>query len=273
VAADVSDERIATPSPAKPSAPARKEPHRVRFLFLYGTLGAVVAAAIAGIVLLASSSSSSSKSSSGPVVDANHPWSAWTPMLTGVDPIRQIANHVGSSYRLDGHQLLSVTARVPSVPTTTGDLPISAVGVPVGSGSAVRGDLLTSDTSQEFVLCGTGSLCTISFGKPSVARGLMVRREALELALYTFKYIPNVNSVLTLIPAAPGDTTHHFAAYYTRSDLEPELRRPLTATIATHSLPKEEGSVDQLARRFTYEYTLQQGLGNDAVMFLQPFGP
>ena len=39
--------------------------------------------------------------------------------------------------------------------------------------------------------------------KPSKARHRLLRREALELALYSFRYLPDVTMVVTLMPPAP----------------------------------------------------------------------
>src|SRR5947209_5781330 len=54
-------------------------------------------------------------------------------------------------------------------------------------------------------LCGVGSTnCSIGVGTPSPDRLLLLRREALELALYTFKYISGTQNVVAILP--PGHT-------------------------------------------------------------------
>ena len=55
-----------------------------------------------------------------------------------------------------------------------------------------------------FSLCGLGQSCAIATGKASVERGTLVRREILELALYTFKYVGGVNHVIAFMPPARG---------------------------------------------------------------------
>ena len=42
-------------------------------------------------------------------------------------------------------------------------------------------------------------------GKPSQERLKVLHREALELALYTFRYLPDVEGVVTLLPPPPPE--------------------------------------------------------------------
>ena len=53
-------------------------------------------------------------------------------------------------------------------------------------------------------LCGLGAQCAINKGKPSNERGLLLQREALELALYSFRYLDGVKNVVALMPPSPG---------------------------------------------------------------------
>ena len=73
-----------------------------------------------------------------------------------------------------------------------------------GTGSSLS---LLSGNTIAFNLCGIGSdNCTIGVGKSSSPslRLLLLKREALELALYTFKYISNTDNVVAILP--PGTT-------------------------------------------------------------------
>jgi hypothetical protein len=103
-------------------------------------------------------------------------------------------------------------------------------------------------------MCGLGPGCTI-IGKASAERLLLVRREALELALYTFQYI-GADQVVVMLPpllrpvAVPGqpkkvkitsDPTN--AVFFRSSDLSGELSHPLDTTL-THSAPSV-GTVDR----------------------------
>src|SRR5581483_10408740 len=54
---------------------------------------------------------------------------------------------------------------------------------------------------------GRGSHCSIASGEATPTRGRLVRREALEVALYTFKFAPSIDSVAAFMPPAPGQST------------------------------------------------------------------
>ena len=58
-------------------------------------------------------------------------------------------------------------------------------------------------TTAVYNLCGLGTSCAIAAGTPSLAGELLLRREALELALYTFRYIHGVDSVVAILPPVP----------------------------------------------------------------------
>ena len=64
-------------------------------------------------------------------------------------------------------------------------------------------------------------------GTPTSERFLLLRRQALELSLYTFKYVDDVDSVLVFMPPTPkGDSNG--TVFLRRDDVADELRRPLT---------------------------------------------
>ena len=52
-------------------------------------------------------------------------------------------------------------------------------------------------------LCGSGDNCSIAIGTPSPSELQLLRREALELSLYTFKYVKDVDSVVVFLPPPP----------------------------------------------------------------------
>ena len=64
---------------------------------------------------------------------------------------------------------------------------------------------LLSGNTIAYNLCGIGGKnCAIGVGDAVLDRLLLLRREALELALYTFKYIGGVQNVVAILP--PGHT-------------------------------------------------------------------
>ncbi len=84
---------------------------------------------------------------------------------------------------------------------------------------------LLSGNTIAYNLCGFGGKdCAIGVGKPSANRLLLLRREALELALYTFKYIGGTQNVVAILP--PG----HPQRPATLSKKPPSAKATQTAT-------------------------------------------
>ena len=155
-------------------------------------------------------------------------WSVWQPNASGIDGTRQIADHVARRYRSEGGTQLTTNL---IAPFQIQQAPISAV--------AIRNDVRGSDnqfynysfpTNVPFTLCGLGTRCAIASGKPSLARGRLVRRQALELALYTFTYIKGSQSVLEYLPPAAGNQLT-YAMFLRKSDVKGALEQPLRETL------------------------------------------
>ena len=240
----------ATPARGGPSANTNR--NAPRFQFLFGALGALSVAVVALAIALLRA----------PAPAPERPWSGWKPADNGVDPAQQIAAYVAPRYRLDdGKQIVAVTG---GPPTLKGQ-PLT-LGV-VRSGqtpAALEGNNVL------YQLCGDGADCSIKAGKPSTERALLLAREALELALYTFRYVSGANQVVVTIPPPPpsgksktsaakltstgsgtgadttatsGSTTStsadsttstvSHALLFTQADLAPALDQPLSATLST----------------------------------------
>ena len=165
--------------------PAHVSPHAPRFQFLFGALGALSVAAIALVVALLRS----------PAPAPERPWSAWEPASGGVDPAQQIAAHIAPQYRLsNGRQIVEIAGGPPTLkgqPLTIGVIHSGQTPAPLEGNNVL------------YQLCGDGESCSIKEGKPSTQRGLLVAREALELALYTFRYVSGVDRVLVTLPPPP----------------------------------------------------------------------
>ena len=114
----------------------------------------------------------------------------------------QIADHVGRSYRLpSGDQLVAIKvggAQGGASPNVNG-VAVVKKGAPQTLGLQVYG----KDETAYYILCGSTKSCTINEGQPSVARGTVLRREALELALYTLEYAHPIDNVLVFFPPEP----------------------------------------------------------------------
>jgi hypothetical protein len=136
-----------------------------------------------------------------------------------------------------------------------------------------------------YTLNGLGPKGSVRGGKPSEARHLLLRREALELALYTFRYVEDVDLVVALLPPKPpekkkdGTTattedTPTQALFFRPGDLEPQLEIPLRATIpATTPRPEtipaaESRRIDALTRGNLFLASFQQGQDQKAFLVL-----
>ena len=116
-----------------------------------------------------------------------------------------------------------------------------------------------------FQLCGLGARCAINKGKPSNERGLLLQREALESALYSFRYLDGVKNAVALMPPSPGKKPWK-AMFFRRSDYEPALQRPLAATLPSppptlSALPDspEATVIQRLTDESVFRYSFQQG--------------
>jgi hypothetical protein len=253
-----------TPSAVPQYRPPRKR-YQARFLAVYFALGVVLAAAVAGLVLLVAR----------PGHHAAQIWSTWKP--TSSDPeamVKEIADHVGKEYRLTkgGGQLVGVVASKPAVQ----NIEIKAIAVRSAPGSNSNISILGADKTEMFILCGLGSRCSISKGKPTTARGRVLRRESLELALYTFKYVPGIESIVAFLPPKPGsDPT--YTLFLRKSDLRKELKRPLHQTLPrlsaptpTTTDPRETPVIDRLTLPSLFQYSLTQSQDGSAILILDP---
>ena len=155
------------------------------------------------------------------------------------------------------------------------DVAIKAVAVRNKGGTADEVSLFDSGNSLMFVLCGGGSACSIAKGTASVERGRLVRREALELALYTFKYVGSVKYIVAFMPPKKGSPAQ-YAVYFHRSDFDRELKHPLVQTLSPATPkqdtipPRETATIDKLTEPHTFKFSLQQAQQGDAILVLDP---
>ena len=242
-----------------PLAQPDATPHAPRFQFLLGVLIALGVAAVALVGALIVNNKSS---------PPGIPWSQWHPSSSGGNPAQQIADHVGPEYRLpSGHELVAVTGG-----------PLEIAGLPMTV--ALRSDpnnggniTLVSGTGVLYRLCGLASRCAIDEGKATTARHVLLQREALELALYTFRYVSNINQVVVFLPPPPGKPPSQ-ALFFRPSDLVQSLDHPLGDTLtpnapSTTSVATSVDTpiVDRLTTPTLYSFSLTQS-NQDASVFL-----
>ena len=119
---------------------------------------------------------------------AEQTWGTFQPAGLTQDRIQQIALHVSATYRTPaGHQLVSVSASIP--PVYQNDLKITQYILSYNDGGQTNYQAVPiSSNNVLYEMCGLGPRCSIDSGKATSARLRLLRREALELALYTFHY-------------------------------------------------------------------------------------
>jgi hypothetical protein len=267
-----------------PKAPTIREPGRserarnsgyhFRFSIVYALLAAVAAGSIAALVVVVTR----------PDAAKAQNWSKFEPTGSSIARTRQIATKVSGEYKLEAdHKLAAV---VPSPLQTTrflqGDsgpvsveVPISTLAVQpdVSTGKHEEGDfkLYNAATTVAYQMCGFGTTaqnCAIS-GPATTARGQLLRREALELALYTLKYVPGTNAVLTYLPPRADQAAPPTSVLVARSDVKEILDEPLSHTITPKSSivlgdkSADFAEVDKLTlpHLFTYDYQTLPGDG------------
>jgi hypothetical protein len=267
-------ERVQTPEtlpePARkaevgfPGGPQPPSTYAPRFRMITGALVGVAVGALAATGLLLAGG----KPDKGPA------WSQWKPSDRGTkDGADQIARHVATGYRLPtGDQLVLVTGgplRVAGL-----DLPVRiALDQSAGTGNADDISEVKGRTAM-YQLCGLGPRCSINKGQPSKVRGLLLSREALELALYSFHYLNGVKNVVALLPPSPGKKPEN-ALFFRKSDYEPSLQRPLAATLPSppptlNALPDspEATLIKRLTDQKLFRYSFQQSQDLSAFLVL-----
>jgi hypothetical protein len=255
----------------RPSRAGDEEPHAFRFRMAYALFAVVLGAVVGGFIVLLGRGGDSAP---------NQTWSSWQPQGSAFDKARQIGAHVAFQYRLpSGRELVAVIPHAPpEVQASTQAVPITHIALAQGS----RGEdlsVVSTENSIEYVLCGVGpqsSRCAISEGKPTVERARLLHRESLELALYTFKYVDGVDSVVTLQPPRVGQQPT-FTLFFRKDDFDQELTRPLRETLpgispftaAAFPIP-EQAEVAQLVSPHLFQYQYTQAPDGSALMYLTP---
>ena len=210
-------------------------------------------------------------------------WSAWEPTGSAERRAAQIGDHVSDPYRLpSGKALAPVTqAGQPNVTGPDGSIfVVRAVAVEpdTSAGRAEPDDIDTFDATKTvmYTLCGLGPACSVSEGQASRERHSLLRREALELALYSFKYIDGIESVLALLPPRP-DGQAATAVFLERTDVSAELAKPLKETLSAPETPaigqipaEEQQVIDRITRSRLYKYTYLQAQDGSPIMVLSP---
>ena len=252
---------------------ARRVAYRNRFAAFYVLLAIIAGAGVGALLVLVG------RGSPAPAPA----WSAWEPVGSSERRAAQIGDHVGDQYRLpSGNALGTVTYAGP--PTVTGPdgstFQVRAIAIrpdtTAGRAEADDIDTVNAGNTVMYTICGLGTSCSIAEGKPTVARGQLLRREALELALYSFHSLDGIDSTLVLLPPR-ADGKAATAVFVERSDVRSELGRPLQETLTAPLTPgvgeirrDEQRVVDRTTRSRLYEYSYLQAQDGSPVMVLTP---
>jgi hypothetical protein len=276
--------------------PRESFPHAGKFRAAMGLLVglAVGALAVAGVILIAGNKSSSSVK-----------WSDWQPSDSGMAGAREIADHVAPLYRISGTDQLAVVTVVNLANSAAAQAALasgtanqtSGLQIAVQPNSSSSSLSLLSGNTIAYNLCGLGTTnCAIGVGTASPDRLLLLKREALELALYTFRYISGTANVVAILP--PGHTTSsctlcakpdqhpvvrplNLALLFLHDELSPWLSSPLSQTLPEQFPPAvnqvraapESSLVEQITARGEFTENIEQAQDGSNLLVLKPLPP
>jgi hypothetical protein len=212
-----------TQSEGLPRFERQRAVHGGRFMIGYIVVIIMAGAAPTAIALL-------NRSDTAPSSAAN--WGRLAPESEGFQGARELAEKIATSYKgANGEQLAAITAS----PGEIQGLPVRYVAIRAGQRSRLNaGDVEVVDPEETilYTFCGLGGQrnCALP-GEPTAERSLLLRREALELSLYTFKHMKDVKSVISLLPPPAQDTNLAVFLQRDRRDVEEALDKPLAATL------------------------------------------
>jgi hypothetical protein len=239
--------------------------HAARFQFFNGALVFFAVAAVAlAFVFVATSDDRTA------TTDA---WASFKPSSDGLDTgAREIAEYVGRQYRMPtGEQIVAVTGGPLVLRVNQEQLPMR---IAVRESVADGGDISILDGKGVlYRMCGLGEKCSIAKGKPTNERALLLRREALELALYSFHDLKDIDHVVVFMPPAKGEDPS-IALHFARDEVAGQLARPLRTTLPlpvpnpdTITTAPNTPAVQQLTFANLFKFSLTTG-NQDANVFL-----
>jgi hypothetical protein len=201
---------------------------------------------------------------------------------------RQIATQVSSEYKASTASRLVTVFPSPLVApqlvqSSSGQpqavqVPISLIAVQpdTSTGQHEAGDFsfYHPERTVAYSMCSLGNsqqncgVSTITGASPDE----LLHREALELALYTIKYVPGTDAVVAYLPPPANPNAASTAVFISRKDLGPNLRLPLVRTLKPQKILLGEGVPDSghvaaltRARIYTVSYQTLPGEGTAAL--------
>lgn len=268
-----------------------RSPHADKFrLALAVLVGISVGAILIAVAVLLShhSSSTGAENQAG-----GEQWSSWQP--TRANTQSDIADYVAPFYRQNGTQQLAVV-------TPLNIASISASGTPSGNGMVVAfnaaGGGSGANSKQQlgilpgksvaYNICGLGAHNCQLGGTPSTLRMLLMRREALELSLFTLKYMPSADNVITVLPPTQppkksGAKPVTTAVVFDRKELSSLLSTPLDDVLSPEAPlvsqlklwknSEEASGVSQLTARALFSSKVEQQQDGTKLLVLNSLPP
>jgi hypothetical protein len=254
---------------------ARRSAYRSRFVLVYFGLAIALGAAVGALIVALESPKST------------HPKRAatFTPTESGEAGALQIANKVQSLYRVPNKlPFVEIIASRNSLQDGSGNLlRVRFQVVQPGDAQYLKdARQLTPQDAIQYSLCGAGPACSIP-GGATQARGSLLRREGLELALRTFMRDPHIdNVVIFLRPFNAPDGWEGVALMFDRNSITRGSPNLLTRSV-TETLPgfgksitpvqmtaNEITRINELTQPYLFVYRYQVIGGRDALLQLQP---
>jgi hypothetical protein len=242
VAEAVVPERSQDPARQEEGLPRLERPkavHSGRFMIGYMVIVLMVGAALVTLAFMSRDSSDSATTAAVGGVPVKE---------DGFQRAREIATEVARQYRgANGEQIVAVTAQ----PGEVSGLPLQYIALRHGRNQPLtEGDVSVVEPGQTalYSFCGLAGEqnCALP-GEATPERLMLLRREAVELSLYTFKFLPEIQTVVSLLPPVPrgeGQAPQTFAIYFQRRHLESVLGEPITKTLPERP-PFAEGDIAQ----------------------------
>lgn len=272
--ADVVSEQpgAAAPRPGKPGDTAFLRPpkgdivvNQRRFGFAYFVLAIGVGLAVGlAIVMIGRGSSHHASTFQG-----------FRPSASGELGAKQIADHIAFKYRqADGAPLAAVIGERPNFQGA----PLSYYLIRPHDAQDPNKDIAIFAVGNGIMysMCGFGRNCATSTAETQ-AEAQLLKREALELTMTTFKSDSAVQTVTTLLPPLSQGST--LAIIFKRSDLGSWIHRPLSDLLPGKGplKPGQIGSqeaqrIDMLEAGALYTYDAAQGPDGNAYLRLDPIG-
>lgn len=197
-------------------------------------------------------------------------WSSYKPPAGELyESAQSMADYVAPRYVSNGDPIAVVQAQPPIFEQS------EVAGIAFmqrpnqGVGTAYR-QFEAADNTMMYVFCGPAAGCALPARGEDVTP--LLRRESLELALYTFTYWPDINSVVVLLPP---DKAAKPAFLFRRKALAAQLSRPLESTlpkrdaITTSSMTEGElATVEALTEDNIFLSSFQQTANRQTILLL-----